>query len=583
MKKSMKKVLALLLAAVMVMALASCGGGGSNSTEPAGTTAAPSKSESAQTEPAKTEEAAKTEEGSSEEGSGETAEFGTWQEIISRDYSKPLTIEYAGPQLTDGVDFNHGSEYTDWWSTTFNTEWDATVLTFENWTQRLNTWINADDLPDWSVWNFNAGDANNYVEQGLFRKFPDDWKERWPNVAASQELVPLAKWCEEKYGGTYIIFRPVFANNYPADVIVGHMSVYLRTDWAEKAGYDLSKNIASNTITLDEFIAYNQAVKDAGITEYPFYGSTSVYTSMIDSVAEATGTGQVAFYKGSDGKYHWGPAEEETGVKEAVRKLKKMYDNGLVYPDFYSIVNYDYIPYFNASGEAASYAGEGIVARGDANARSMRENLDLDYWSCAIQLILVDDNGVNHGDPSTNYWACNILSPDMEEEKFERLMDIWDFSCTDYGQYCVRMGVPGTDWDYDENGNAVNLLAGTADESVSVKYANGNAPVIYGNMVVLSDDFSFANPAFDERARKRVVELYKTRAQITSVRGEEVDWDFLGYSSQALNLATMTYGDEYANIITKAGDFDENYDQWVKDKMALIQPVLDDLNEQFGE
>ncbi len=582
MKKGMKKVLALLLASVMIMALASCGGGGSSSTEPAGTTGAPSKSESNQTEPAKTEPA-QTEEGSSENGSGETAEFGTWQEIISRDYSKKLTIEYAGPQLTDGVDFNHGSEYTDWWSTTFNTEWDATVLTFENWTQRLNTWINADDLPDWCVWNFNAGDANNYVEQGLFRKFPDDWKERWPNVAASQELCPLAKWCEEKYGGTYIIFRPVFANNYPADVIVGHMSVYLRTDWAEKAGYDLSKNIASNTITLDEFIAYNQAVKDAGITEYPFYGSTSVYTSMIDSVAEATGTGQVAFYKGSDGKYHWGPAEEETGVKEAVRKLKKMYDNGLVYPDFYSIVNYDYIPYFNASGVAASYAGEGIAARGDANARSMKENLNLDYWKCAIQLILVDDNGVNHGDPSTNYWACNILSPDMDDEKFERLMDIWDFSCTDYGQLCVRMGVPKKDWDYDKDGNPVNLLAGTPDESVSVKYANGQAPVIYGNMVILSDDFSFANPAFDERARKRVVELYKTRAQITSVRGEEVDWDFLGYSSQALNLATMTYGDEYANIITKAGDFDENYDQWVKDKMALIQPVLDDLNEKFAK
>ena len=43
-----------------------------------------------------------------------------------------------------------------------------------------------------------------------------------------------------------------------------------------------------------------------------------------------------------------------------------------------------------------------------------------------------------------------------------------------------------------------------------------------------------------------------------------------------MNLASMTYADEYANIITKPGDFDANYDQWVADKLKMIQPVLDD-------
>ena len=45
----------------------------------------------------------------------------------------------------------------------------------------------------------------------------------------------------------------------------------------------------------------------------------------------------------------------------------------------------------------------------------------------------------------------------------------------------------------------------------------------------------------------------------------------------------MVYADEYANIITKDADFDATYDQWVADKLPLIQPVLDDLNEKFGE
>ena len=57
----------------------------------------------------------------------------------------------------------------------------------------------------------------------------------------------------------------------------------------------------------------------------------------------------------------------------------------------------------------------------------------------------------------------------------------------------------------------------------------------------------------------------------------------MSYSSQAMNLASMTYADEYANLITKSGDFSANYDQWVSDKMSMIQPVLDELNAAFCE
>ena len=102
-------------------------------------------------------------------------------------------------------------------------------------------------------------------------------------------------------------------------------------------------------------------------------------------------------------------------------------------------------------------------------------------------------------------------------------------------------------------------------------------------MFILSDDYSFISPVFTQQAKDKVAELYLKRAEIVSSRGEEVDWDLNGYSSQALNLATVTYADEYANIITREGDFDTNYDQWVADRMQMIQPVLDELNEAFGE
>ena len=127
----------------------------------------------------------------------------------------------------------------------------------------------------------------------------------------------------------------------------------------------------------------------------------------------------------------------------------------------------------------------------------------------------------------------------------------------------------------------MNLLADTEYKNVEGKYTSQYP--ITGNMFILSDDFSFVNPSFSQEARDRVAELYKTRAAIASSRGKNIDYDLLSYSSQALNQASMVYADEYANIITKEADFDATYHQWVKDNMALIQPVLDDLNEKFGE
>ena len=46
-------------------------------------------------------------------------------------------------------------------------------------------------------WGFNYGELVDYAAQDAVYRFPDDWKERWPNVAASQECVPGAAVAEE--------------------------------------------------------------------------------------------------------------------------------------------------------------------------------------------------------------------------------------------------------------------------------------------------------------------------------------------------------------------------------------------------
>ena len=569
-----RKLLAMLMAASIVASLASCSTSEETSTpSDSGSESTTSESSTTSSSPPAT---TKPDSGVLAATTDVTAE-----DILARDYSEPVTISFAGIQCTDGLDYNHGSEYYEWWTETFNVTWDVTSLTFENWVERMNTWINADDLPDWSVWNFVPGDAANYAEQGLVMEMPDGWKEEYPNLAAAATCTPANEYYENLYGGMYYFFRPVFANNFPADTITSHISMFMRTDLAEEAGYDLTENIESNTISLTEFIEYMQAIKDAGLMEYPWFDLSGSIGQVVDRVSGYAGVLASSYYKGEDGQYHWGPAEESSGIKEALRQIKGAYDNGLLYPEFYTLQEPDDAGHFYAAGDAAATMESGMAAYFDRYEQNMQQNLGLSFWDTSDVFILTDDEGISHEQPSTNYWACNILSPYLDETKYERIMSIWDYGCTEEGQLRIRLGVPDVDWKYDENGDIQVTLEEQGYATLEDKYTS--LYPITGNMFILSDDYSFINPGFTEQARDKVADIYTKRAAITSSKDQEPDWDLLSYSSQAMNLASMTYADEYANIITKSGDFDTNYDQWVSDKMSMIQPVLDELNAAFGE
>lgn len=569
-KKLVKNMAVMLTVTMMAGSLTACGGGKSEDDKASETASADSGST----------EAGSDEAADSDTGSGTSGEV-TAEDILARDFSEKIDISFAGVQCDDTLDYNSGNDYYSWWTDTFNVEWDVTSLTFENWVERMNVWINADDLPDWSVWNFMPGDAASYVDQELVKRMPDDWREKYPNLAKASEWSPANAYYEELYGGMYFFFRPAMANNFPADIVTNHISAFLRTDWAKQAGYDLSGNIESGTITISEFIAYCQAVKDAGITEYPWYNTSAYALFLMDRATDCSGIGQTVYYKGSDGKYHWGPGEEETGVKEGVRQIKEAYDNGLLYPEFYTLQGEDDIGHFHASGDAAAVMCNGMAVYFDRFEREMQENLGMSFWDNADVFVITDDNGVAHEVPSTNYWACNIISPNVDDETLDRILTIWDYGCTEEGQLRIRCGIPEVDWTYDESGNVVSLVEEQGFATLEEKYTS--LYPITGNMFILSDDYSFISPTFTQRAKDKVAELYIKRAEIVSSRGKEVDWDLNGYSSQALNLASVTYADEYANIITKEGDFDTNYDQWVADRMKMVQPVLDELNEAFGE
>lgn len=539
-----KKVLALMLALLMVLAVTACAGDSK--------------------EPSKAEESSSKSAGSSVESSDAGNEEKT--------YDEKMVISLASVQIEDGRDYTYGDDFTKYWAEKFNVEWEITSLTWENWAERLRVWINSDDMPDWAVWNYVHGEAVTYAEQGLVKEMPENWETTYPNLAEAAANTSMNAAVAEELGGTYFLFRPVYANNRPSEKLSTHMTLYARQDWADEIGFELKDAMKWSEII--DFAAQLKE-KNPGNVQGNFYPISirpgNIYT--VQNNSTYSGINGPAFYLGEDGNYQWGGASEDTLT--GLKLYSQMYRDGLLSPEFYTLQSPDDIAAFYVEGTAGISFAEGMAAPFERYAAEMRTNLGIEWDDCVRTITMLGEDGYYHGAVVTNYWAVNAFSSNIEEEKFERLLDIMDYSCTEEAQRMIRMGFEGVDWEVGENGEFVSLLEGAS--VVTDKYA---IHPVYGNMMVLSDDFQFINPQFSPQYRERVKEMYVIRDELSTEETLPSEPDNLVqfYSSTALNLASMVYTDEYAALITKDGDIETVWKAWIDEKMNLIQPVLDDLN-----
>lgn len=560
--KVSKRLLALVLCLVMLLTLVACGGDNTTSST-GGNTESSTPAQTSGNDGSK----------SADEGVESTAAGGGDDWFAGRDFSEPMTINLASVQIDESKNYNDDDEFVKWWSDTFNIKWDITSLTFENWAERLRIWINSDDMPEMVVWNYIHGEAVNYADQGLIKFLPDDWKTKYPNLAKAQQDSGMAEMAEETFGGTPYLFRPVYSNNRPAEKISNHISAYIRKDWAAAAGVEVSE-----AMKVSEIFDVARKIKEANPGNvsnfYPIRTRTGYLMRLVDFLYPQAGmSDNMPFYPGEDGKYRWGAADQET--LEALKIVKDAYDEGLIDPEFYTIQSPDDYGYFMSAGNSAVLVGEGMVSTMVDFANHLESDQGTTFEDAVQVVVPLGEDGLYHGKNETNYWGVNAFSPHIDDAKLDRILQVMDYSCTDEGQRRIRCGLEGTDWEYDANGEIVSLFKD--GETIETKYA---VDPVYGNMMVLSDDFQFINPGYPAAFREIGKNVHLLHQELsTDETFLDTDWNVQLHDSQALNLASMTYADEYAALITKDGDLETNWKAWVNEKMPMIQPVLDELTE----
>jgi putative aldouronate transport system substrate-binding protein len=513
--------------------------------------------------------------GSGGGGAAAVKEFpGGWKP--SSDLSKKVNFTMATVQTIEGYNYTSGDPFVKWWSDAFNYTIDVTSLTFDNWAENLRIWINSGDMPDVAVFNYIHADMAGFVDQGLVKKFPDNWRQRWPNMARVFGRTSLGPQMEKTFGGVYFMPRSRFDNNIPHDPLPDHIGFFFRKDWAEAVGFPV-KTIYKPS----EILEYARLIKEKDP------GKVGARLLPISSRAEWAWRFFVqsnfahfrTFYKDKKtGRYAWGAASEE--VLAPMRMWYRAWKAGLLNPDFYTLKDLEDYDQYRVGGFSAGYFGEGTTGHMYTAATNMRDSLGIDPEKAIGFATVVGEDGYFHQEDLINFWGCIIFNPTISDEKFNRYMDMMDFQCSDAGYLFSQAGFEGVDWRRNADGTYVSLLPPDQRLNGSTGKYPGQSYVIA--VAKLADDFSFDVPSTPKVWRDYSRLTYKERGeQSTLDTFTPTDWTVYTHDSPSLRRVPTDLSPEFSNIITSAtseADVEVKWRAWVERQRPLFQPVLDELN-----
>lgn len=497
------------------------------------------------------------------------------------DLSKKVDFSMATVQTIEGYNYTTGDPYVKWWSDNFNYKIDVTSLTFDNWAENLRIWINSGDMPDIVVFNYIHADMAGFVEQDLIKKFPDNWKTRWPNLARVFGRTTLGPQMEKTFGGVYFMPRSRFDNHIPRtnplDPLPNHRGFFFRKDWAQAVGFPI-KTIYKPS----ELLEYARLIKeqDPGKVGPRLLPISSRAEWSWRFFIESNFAQYKAFFKDkATGRYVWGPASEQ--VLPPMKMWWRAWKTGLLNPDYYTLRDLEDYDQFRVGGFSGGFFGEGTTGHMYTAATMLSQAYpELDVEKVIGFATVVGEDGYYYQQDLINFWGCVLFNPKISDEKFERYMDMMDFQCADAGYLFSQMGFEGVDYRRNADGSLESLLpAGQRLTGSTGKYP-GMSYVIA--VAKLADDFSFENPGTPKIWRDLSWLTYMERGEHSTYDTfTPTDWTVYAHDSPSLRRVPTDLSPEFSSIITSAtseADVEVRWRAWVERQRPLFQPVLDELN-----
>lgn len=438
-------------------------------------------------------------------------------------------------------------------------------------------------MPDMLFTDFNYKDYTSWVNQDLVKRFPDNWKTKYPNLGYVYDQTMLGPALEDVVAGNTAVFPNIIFFTKPTNPkIAPHYSIYFRKDWASALGFDIKDQYT--LVEMEEMI--EKFMQDGSSLDGVETGKIDTWNLDTGRVSGVYISSQWAdwsrFYKDDTGKYVWGP--DDPRVFPMLQHMKEGIDKGIVSKNFASFQNEEQDDLFYA-GQAFSIWSHGWVGPINGNYDKFTKNTGQEALDSIQEAVLTDTDGHFQEYEQLNYWSCMVFDPKLSDAKFDRLLSLSDYVVTTEAQEIARMGIEGKDWERD--GDTYKIIRDKDPETggfvdLGLLYPGAG---VYGSFFILGDDFAARNPAIRPEYHKVARTMYNTKQKIGIDTGTVKSYNFETYFFDGPNYTRLNInlGNDMVQLCMQDGDLRTNFDAWLKDRHVVVDPVLDELNAAFGK
>ncbi|WP_281550237.1 hypothetical protein [Murimonas intestini] len=360
----------------------------------------------------------------------------------------------------------------------------VTWTNYKEYYQMLNA---TDNLPDvFATLTISSNDSNDsaifedFINSGAIRPLPDDLTG-YPDLNSLFDDLEYTRRQDGKY---YAIPRVSFR-----DEILGSTdaAMLVRRDWMDNLSIDDPKN-------LDEFIdmitAFAKDDPDGnGIDDtlgYNVNNLVAIGKWVMLGIAPECNT--YTWVESDDGTFV--PCWTTEGFKDVVAAYRRMYESGGLDPDFYiktpNAVMEDFANGRLGALEYKSAAG----SLEDLKALWDRYN-DKPFDECVdILHIFPAPDGNCYSNSSFVSWSESFISSQVDDEKMERILCLYEYLLSDEGIRLTKYGLEGEDYELDKDGSYSCLLDTDSQSTIRILQEKYPSIYLFANLASLNGGWS---------------------------------------------------------------------------------------------
>lgn len=381
-------------------------------------------------------------------------------------FDEHLNISIGYWNIEDMAKATEPDAMTQYIEELFNITLEPVSVTWSNYKERYQILSATGSLPDvFATVTLSSNDNNDsatfsdFINTGAIRALPEDLTE-FPLLNQILDSVSYTRYTDGKY---YAIPRVSFQDPI---LSATDAAMLVRRDWMDSLGISDPESFQD---FVDMTVAFAKDDPDGnGIDDTIGYNVNSLSALGKWLILGIAPECNVYSWTEENGTYV--PSWTTDAFKQVVKDYRLLYEEGGLDPDFYTKAPSAVMDDFAAGRLGALEYKSSPAALMELKDRWDSMN-DKAFEDCVDVLpIFPAPDGIRYSNSSSSFWSESYISSNVDDEKMERILALFEFLLSDEGQDFCHYGLEGIDYKKEEDGNYTCLLD-TGGESLTTALA----------------------------------------------------------------------------------------------------------------